>query len=94
MARALAVEPEVLLLDEPTSSLDPHSTGRIEALLTELKRRMTVVFVTHNLQQAARCADDVLLMLDGEAVEYAPASQFFSSPVDARSRAYVEGRTA
>ena len=94
LARALAVEPEVLLLDEPTSSLDPHSTARIEELLSELKRRMTVVFVTHNLQQAARCADDVLFMLGGEVVEAAPADQFFSSPVDARSRAYVEGRTA
>ncbi|HVC22262.1 MAG TPA: phosphate ABC transporter ATP-binding protein [Candidatus Dormibacteraeota bacterium] len=94
LARALAVEPEVLLLDEPTSSLDPHSTARIEELLSELKRRMTVVFVTHNLQQAARCADDVLFILGGEVVEAAPADQFFSSPVDARSRAYVEGRTA
>ncbi len=94
LARALAVEPEVLLLDEPTSSLDPHSTGRIEELLTELKRRMTVVFVTHNLPQAARCADDVIFMLGGEVVESAPTSQFFSSPVDARSQAYVEGRTA
>ncbi|HUY09792.1 MAG TPA: phosphate ABC transporter ATP-binding protein [Candidatus Dormibacteraeota bacterium] len=94
LARALAVEPEVLLLDEPTSSLDPHSTARIEELLSELKRRMTVVFVTHNLQQAARCADDVLFMLGGVVVEAAPADQFFSSPVDARSRAYVEGRTA
>jgi phosphate transport system ATP-binding protein len=94
LARALAVEPEVLLLDEPTSSLDPHSTARIEELLSELKRRMTVVFVTHNLQQAARCADDVLFVLGGEVVEAAPADQFFSSPVDARSRAYVEGRTA
>ncbi len=94
LARALAVEPEVLLLDEPTSSLDPHSTARIEELLAELKHRMTVVFVTHNLQQAARCADDVIFLLGGEVVESASASQFFSSPVDARSRAYVEGRTA
>ncbi|MGC1185362.1 MAG: phosphate ABC transporter ATP-binding protein [Candidatus Dormiibacterota bacterium] len=94
LARALAVEPEVLLLDEPTSSLDPNSTARIEELLVELKRRMTVVFVTHNLQQAARCADEVIFMLGGEVVEAAPARQFFSSPVDARSQAYVEGRTA
>ena len=94
LARALAVEPEVLLLDEPTSSLDPHSTTRIEELIQQLKRHMTVVFVTHNLQQAARCADDVLFMLAGEKVEFAPASRFFSNPSDARSRAYVEGRPA
>ncbi|MFZ0995524.1 MAG: phosphate ABC transporter ATP-binding protein [Candidatus Dormiibacterota bacterium] len=94
LARALAVEPDVLLLDEPTSSLDPHSTNRIEELIKQLKHRMTVVFVTHNLQQAARCADDVLFMLAGEKVEFAPASQFFSNPSDARSRAYLEGRTA
>lgn len=94
LARALAVEPEVLLLDEPTSSLDPRSTARIEELMAKLKQRMTVVFVTHNLQQAARTADDVIFMLDGEAVECAPTEQFFSSPRDARSQAYVEGKTA
>ncbi len=94
LARALAVEPEVLLLDEPTSSLDPHSTARIEELIDSLKGRMTVVFVTHNLQQAERRADQVVFMLDGEAVEAAPARQFFAGPTDARSQAYLEGRPA
>jgi phosphate transport system ATP-binding protein len=93
LARALAVEPEVLLLDEPTSSLDPRSTARIEELIAGLKDKMTVVFVTHNLPQAARCSDQVLFVLDGEAVEFAPTKQFFQDPADARSRAYVEGGT-
>ena len=93
MARALAVEPEVLLLDEPTSSLDPHSAGRIEELVAGFRGRKTVVFVTHNLQQAARCADEVLFMMDGEAIEHAPVHDFFASPADPRSRAYLEGRT-
>ncbi|MHB8324029.1 MAG: phosphate ABC transporter ATP-binding protein [Candidatus Dormibacteria bacterium] len=93
MARALAVEPEVLLLDEPTSSLDPHSTGRIEELVASFRGSKTVVFVTHNLQQAARCADEVLFMMAGEAVEQAPVRDFFDHPRDERSRAYLEGRT-
>ncbi|HVB13571.1 MAG TPA: phosphate ABC transporter ATP-binding protein [Candidatus Dormibacteraeota bacterium] len=93
LARALAVEPDVLLLDEPTSSLDPRSTDRIEELISQLKQHMTVVFVTHNVQQAARCADQILFMLEGEVVEFADKDKFFASPADARSRAYVEGRT-
>jgi phosphate transport system ATP-binding protein len=88
----LAVEPDVLLLDEPTSSLDPRSTARIEELISQLKERMTVVFVTHNVQQAARCADQILFMLEGEVVEFVDKDQFFANPGDARSRAYVEGR--
>jgi phosphate transport system ATP-binding protein len=92
LARALAVEPDVLLLDEPTSSLDPRSTARIEELISQLKERMTVVFVTHNVQQAARCADQILFMLEGEVVEFVDKDQFFANPGDARSRAYVEGR--
>ena len=94
LCMALAVEPEVLLLDEPTSSLDPYGTGRIEELIAGFRGRKTVVFVTHNLQQAARCADDVLFMMAGEAIEQAPVRDFFDSPADARSRAYLEGRTA
>lgn len=93
LARALAVEPEVLLLDEPTSSLDPRSAARIEELIAGLKDKMTVVFVTHNVPQAARCSDHVLFVLDGEEVEFAPTKQFFQDPADARSRAYVEGGT-
>ena len=92
LARALAVEPEVLLLDEPTSSLDPQTTARIEELITGLRGRMTIIVVTHNLQQAARLADHVLFLLDGEPVEFAMGRQFFDSPQDARSRAYIEGR--
>lgn len=94
MARTLAVEPEVLLLDEPTSSLDPLSTTRIEELVVSYRQNKTVVFVTHNLQQAARCADEVVFLLDGQLVEHAPVDRFFHDPVDPRSRAYVEGRTA
>jgi len=93
MARALAVEPEVLLLDEPTSSLDPQSTGRIEELVASFRGQKTVLFVTHNLQQAARCADEVLFMIAGEAVEQAAVCDFFEHPGDERSRAYLEGRT-
>ncbi|HUY97768.1 MAG TPA: phosphate ABC transporter ATP-binding protein [Verrucomicrobiae bacterium] len=92
LARALAVEPEVLLLDEPTSSLDPRTTGRIEELIGSLREHMTIVIVTHNLQQAARVADDVCFLLDGSLVERAPATEFFQRPADERSRAYVEGR--
>ncbi len=92
MARALAVDPQVLLLDEPTSALDPHSTARIEELIGSLRERITVVFVTHNLQQAARCADEVLFLLAGEVVEQAPVGDFFQRPADLRSRAYIEGK--
>ncbi len=92
LARALAVEPEVLLLDEPTSSLDPGSMSRIEELIAALRERMTVIIVTHNLQQAARVADEVCVLLDGSLVEQAPAAAFFRGPSDERSRAYVEGR--
>ncbi len=92
LARALAVNPEVLLLDEPTSSLDPNSTARIEELIAGMRQRITVVFVTHNLQQAARCADEVLFLLAGEAVEQSPVDRFFDRPTDERSRAYIEGR--
>lgn len=91
MARVLAVEPDVLLLDEPTSSLDPHSTTRIEELIAGLKEKMTVIFVTHNLQQAARCADEILFLEQGEVVEQAPVKQFFDDPADPRSRAYISG---
>ncbi|MHB8618080.1 MAG: phosphate ABC transporter ATP-binding protein [Chloroflexota bacterium] len=91
LARALSVEPEVLLLDEPTSSLDPGSTQHIEALLAELRQRMIVILVTHNLQQARRVANQVLFLLDGQAVEFTPAYRFFDSPTDERSRRYISG---
>ncbi len=92
LARALAVEPDVLLLDEPTSSLDPGTTARIEELISALRDKMTIIIVTHNLQQARRVADEVCLLLDGEVVEQAPADRFFQAPADERSRAYVDGR--
>lgn len=92
IARALAVKPEVLLMDEPTSALDPVSTMRVEQLMRDLKRRYTVVVVTHNMQQAARVSDHTAFFLDGELIEYAPTYQVFSRPVDRRTRDYIDGR--
>ncbi|MFB3739138.1 MAG: phosphate ABC transporter ATP-binding protein PstB [Candidatus Velamenicoccus archaeovorus] len=92
IARALAVEPEVLLMDEPASALDPASTLRIEELIEELKEDYTVVIVTHNMQQAARVSDWTLFMLLGEAVEFAPTSEIFTNPADRRTEDYVTGR--
>ncbi len=92
IARALAVRPEVLLMDEPASALDPASTLRIEELIQELKDTYTVVIVTHNMQQAARVSDWTLFMLLGEAVEFAPTSKIFTRPDDQRTEDYVTGR--
>lgn len=92
IARALAVEPEVLLMDEPTSALDPASTMKVEELMSELKRRYTVVVVTHNMQQAARVSDDTAFFLAGEMVEFDTARSIFSRPRDRRTRDYIEGR--
>jgi phosphate transport system ATP-binding protein len=97
IARALAVEPEILLLDEPTASLDPVATQRIEELMTELKNRVTMVIVTHNMQQAARISDDCafLLMAEdraGELIEFGPTSRIFHDPADPRTLDYVNGR--
>ncbi len=92
IARALAVEPEVLLMDEPASALDPASTLRIEELVQELKERYTVVIVTHNMQQAARVSDWTLFMLYGEVVEFGPTSKLFTRPDDQRTEDYVTGR--
>jgi phosphate transport system ATP-binding protein len=92
IARALAVEPEVLLMDEPASALDPASTLRIEELIQELKSRYTVVIVTHNMQQAARISDWTLFMLYGEVVEFAPTQKMFTNPDDQRTEDYVTGR--
>lgn len=94
LARALSVSPEVLLLDEPTSSLDPITTVHIEELIKELRSRVTVIMVSHNLGQVARVADHVLFLLAGEKVELADARTFFESPADARSREYVAGEMA
>ncbi|HEU4631885.1 MAG TPA: phosphate ABC transporter ATP-binding protein PstB [Gemmatimonadaceae bacterium] len=92
IARALATEPEVLLLDEPTASLDPISTQKVEELVYELRRQVTVVIVTHNMQQAARVSDRTAFMLAGELVEVAPSSTLFTTPSDPRTEAYITGR--
>jgi len=92
IARALAVEPEVLLMDEPASALDPASTLRIEELIEELKRSFTVVIVTHNMQQAARISDWTLFMVYGEVVEFGPTSKMFTRPDEKRTEDYITGR--
>ncbi|MEO7361267.1 MAG: phosphate ABC transporter ATP-binding protein [Gemmatimonadaceae bacterium] len=92
IARALATNPEILLLDEPTASLDPLSTQRIEELLYDLRGSVTIVMVTHNMQQAARVSDHTAFMLDGALVELADTRTLFTMPVDARTEAYLTGR--
>jgi phosphate transport system ATP-binding protein len=92
IARALAVEPQLLLMDEPASALDPSSTLRIEELMNDLKTRYTVVIVTHNMQQAARVADETVFMLDGEVIETGPTTKIFKHPADERTQDYVLGR--
>ena len=92
IARALAAEPEILLMDEPTSALDPISTGRIEELALELKERYTIVIVTHNMQQAARISDKTAFFLLGHLVEMADTKKIFSDPDDKRTEDYVQGR--
>ena len=92
IARALANEPEVLLLDEPCSALDPIATQRIEELLVELKRELTVVIVTHNMQQAARVSDRTAFFYMGTLIECAPTTQLFTRPQQERTEAYVTGR--
>jgi phosphate transport system ATP-binding protein len=92
IARVLAVEPDVLLMDEPTSALDPISTSKIETLLEELKKRYTIVVVTHNMQQAGRVSDSTGFFLHGELVEYAPTRDIFFNPRDERTENYISGR--
>jgi len=92
IARALAVEPDVLLMDEPASALDPISTLKIEELVQELKSRVTIAIVTHNMQQAARVADQTAFMLDGELVEVGPTEKIFTNPDDQRTEEYVTGK--
>ena len=92
IARALAVQPEVLLMDEPTSALDPISTSKIEELMEELKKKYTVVVVTHNMQQAVRVSDDTAFFLVGEMVEFAETKTLFSYPQDKRTEDYITGR--
>jgi phosphate transport system ATP-binding protein len=92
IARSLAVEPEVILMDEPCSALDPIATLKIEELIDQLKRRVTIVIVTHNMQQAARVADRTAFMLSGELVEVGPTEQIFTNPADSRTEEYVTGK--
>jgi phosphate transport system ATP-binding protein len=92
IARALAVKPEVLLMDEPCSALDPVATLKIEELLTDLKERVTIVLVTHNMQQAARVSDVTAFMLDGELVEVSDTEKIFTNPDDERTEQYVSGK--
>ncbi|MBR3600741.1 MAG: phosphate ABC transporter ATP-binding protein [Lachnospiraceae bacterium] len=92
IARALAVEPKVLLMDEPTSALDPISTSRIEELAEELKEKYTIVMVTHNMQQAVRISDYTAFFLLGELVEFGETEKLFSQPMDKRTEDYITGR--
>lgn len=92
IARALAVDPEVLLLDEPCSALDPITTAKIEELLFQLKSSCTIIIVTHNMQQAARASDFTAFLLDGRLIEYQATGKLFTTPSDPRTEAYITGR--
>ena len=92
IARALAVDPEVLLLDEPCSALDPVTTAKIEELMFQLKDSCTMAIVTHNMQQAARASDFTAFMLDGRLIEHSETSKLFTTPTDPRTEAYITGR--
>jgi phosphate transport system ATP-binding protein len=92
IARTIAVEPEVILMDEPCSALDPIATLRIEELIDELKERYTIVIVTHNMQQAARVANTTAFMLSGDLVEHGPTNDIFTKPTDERTERYVTGK--
>ena len=92
IARALAVQPKILLMDEPTSALDPISTSRIEELVMELKEKYTIVMVTHNMQQAVRVSDYTAFFLLGELVEFGKTDDIFSQPKDQRTEDYITGR--
>jgi phosphate transport system ATP-binding protein len=92
IARGIAIRPEVLLLDEPCSALDPISTGRIEELISELKSEYTVVIVTHNMQQAARCSDYTAFMYLGELIEFNDTNTLFTTPGQRQTEDYITGR--
>lgn len=92
IARLIAVKPEVLLMDEPCSALDPQATSRVEELMRELKRDYTIIIVTHNMQQAARVSDDTGFMLLGELIEFGRTEQIFTAPADKKTEDYITGR--
>ncbi len=92
IARCLAIEPDVILMDEPTSALDPVSTGKIEELVQNLKKRYSIVIITHNMQQAARISDKTAFFLNGQVVEHADTATLFSHPEDKRTEDYITGR--
>lgn len=92
LARSLALEPEVILLDEPTSGLDPISTNKVEFSLQELKKNYTLILVPHSIQQAGRISDQAAFFLQGELIEYAPATELLTNPRDKRTKDYLEGR--
>ena len=92
IARAVAMQPEVILMDEPCSALDPRSTKRIEDLISELRTKYSIVIVTHNMQQAARVSDELVFLYDGELVEAGETKKIFSQPVNQRTQDYITGR--
>lgn len=92
IARAIAVEPEIILMDEPCSALDPVATARVEELIHDLKKKYTIVIVTHNMQQAARCSDRTAFIYLGKLIEYADTQTIFINPSDSQTEAYVSGR--
>jgi phosphate transport system ATP-binding protein len=92
IARAIAIEPEVILLDEPASALDPISTLKIEELINELKEKYTIVIVTHNMQQAARVSDYTAFMYMGELIEFGETSELFTNPTKKQTEDYITGR--
>ena len=92
IARAIAVEPEIILMDEPCSALDPIATAKVEELIHELKSRFTIVIVTHNMQQAARCSDKTAFFYLGRLIEYAETRTIFMNPGNPQTEAYVSGR--
>jgi phosphate transport system ATP-binding protein len=92
IARAIAVEPEIILMDEPCSALDPISTSKVEELIHELKQQYTIIIVTHNMQQAARCSDKTAFFYMGKLIEYGETSTIFMNPTHPQTEAYVSGR--
>lgn len=92
IARALAVEPQILLLDEPASALDPHSTARVEDLITELRKELTIIIVTHNMQQAGRISDFTSFFFEGRQIEFGPTTQIFTNPREKKTEDYITGR--